>query len=126
MHGTLAELHLEAHPTRPSRQAAEEAVRTLIRLTGDNPDREGLVDTPARVVHAYSEWFEGYDQDPADLLQRTFEEVGGYDDIVVLRGISFESCCEHHMAAIRGSVDIGYLPQGRVIGISKLSRVVDA
>jgi GTP cyclohydrolase I len=112
--------------SRPSREAAEEAVRTLIRWAGEIPAREGLLDTPARVVRAYEEWFEGYEQDPVEMLQRTFEEVGGYDDIVVLRDIPFESCCEHHMAAIRGIVHIGYLPRGRVVGISKLARVVDA
>jgi GTP cyclohydrolase IA len=112
--------------SRPSREAAEEAVRTLIRWAGEIPAREGLLDTPARVVRAYEEWFEGYEQDPVEMLQRTFEEVGGYDDIVVLRDIPFESCCEHHMAAIRGIVHVGYLPRGRVVGISKLARVVDA
>ncbi len=112
--------------SRPSREAAEEAVRTLIRWAGETPAREGLLDTPARVVRAYEEWFEGYGQDPVEMLQRTFEEVGGYDDIVVLRDIPFESCCEHHMAAIRGIVHIGYLPRGRVVGISKMARVVDA
>jgi GTP cyclohydrolase I len=112
--------------SRPSREAAEEAVRTLIRWAGEIPAREGLLDTPARVVRAYEEWFEGYEQDPVEMLQRTFEEVGGYDDIVVLRDIPFESCCEHHMAAIRGIVHIGYLPRGRGVGISKLARVVDA
>jgi GTP cyclohydrolase I len=101
-------------------------VRTLIRWAGDDPEREGLVDTPARVTRAYAEWFEGYDQDPVAILQRTFEEVGGYDDMVTLRDIPFESCCEHHMAAIHGVVHVGYLPGGRVVGISKLSRVVDA
>jgi GTP cyclohydrolase IA len=112
--------------SRPSREAAEEAVRTLIRWAGETPAREGLLDTPARVVRAYEEWFEGYEQDPVEMLQRTFEEVGGYDDIVVLRDIPFESCCEHHMAAIRGIVHVGYLPRDRVVGISKLARVVDA
>ena len=127
MHGTLTHLPVETTgPERPTRAAAEEAVRTLIRWTGEDPSREGLIETPARVVRAYAEWFEGYTQDPADILQRTFEEVGGYGDIVVLRDIPFESCCEHHMAAIRGTVDVGYLPNGRVIGISKLARVVDA
>jgi GTP cyclohydrolase IA len=127
MHGTLAKLRIETQERdRPSRDAAEEAVRTLIRWAGEDPGREGLVDTPARVVRAYSEWFEGYEQDPAEMLQRTFEEVGGYDDIVVLRDIPFESCCEHHMAAIRGTVHVGYLPRTRVVGISKISRVIDA
>jgi len=127
MHGTLAKLHIETETTkRPSRAAAEEAVRTLIRWAGEDPDREGLADTPERVVRAYTEWFEGYRQDPAEILHRTFEEVGGYDEVVVLRDIPFESCCEHHMAAIRGTVHVGYLPQNRVVGISKLARVVDA
>jgi GTP cyclohydrolase I len=111
---------------RPSRDEAEEAVRTLIRWAGESPGREGLVDTPARVIRAYEEWFEGYEQDPAEMLERTFEEVGGYDGMVVLRDIPFESCCEHHMAAIRGIVHVGYLPRRRVVGISKFARVVDA
>jgi GTP cyclohydrolase IA len=135
MHGTLPNFHIETGlafhteaeaAQRPSRDAAEEAVRTLIRWAGDDPAREGLVDTPARVARAYAEWFAGYDQDPAEILQRTFKEVGGYDDVVALRAIPFESWCEHHMATIRGTVDIGYLPRDRVVGISKLSRVVDA
>ena len=134
MHGTLPNFDIEnglalltetEAGQRPSREAAEEAVRTLIRWAGDDPGREGLVDTPARVARAYAEWFAGYDQDPADILQRTFEEVGGYDDVVALRGIPFESWCEHHMATIRGTVDIGYLPRDRVVGISKLARLVD-
>jgi GTP cyclohydrolase IA len=127
MHGTLAKLQIEPEGRdRPSREAAEQAVRTLIRWAGEDPDREGLVETPARVTRAYAEWFEGYGQDPAEILRRTFEEVGGYDDIVVLRDIPFESCCEHHMATIRGTVHVGYLPRDRVVGISKLARVVDA
>ena len=127
MHGTLDRLDIEDFDAaRPSREAAEQAVRTLIRWAGEAPGREGLLDTPKRVVRAYEEWFEGYDQDPADMLRRTFEEVGGYDDLVVLRDIPFESCCEHHMAAIRGTVHVGYLPRDRVVGISKLARVVDA
>lgn len=127
MHGTLTKLPVQTEiAARPDRDAAEAAVRTLIRWAGEDPSREGLVDTPARVVRAYAEWFEGYTQDPAGILQRTFEEVGGYGDIVVLRDIPFESCCEHHMAAISGTVHVGYLPNGRVVGISKLARVVDA
>src|SRR5829696_4785248 len=127
MHGTLAKLNIGSEVrSRPSREMAEEAVRTLIRWAGEGPEREGLSETPARVTRAYAEWFEGYGQDPAEILQRTFEEVGGYDDIVVLRDIPFESCCEHHMAAIRGTVTIGYLPRHRFVGISKLARVVDA
>src|SRR3977135_2824686 len=108
---------------RPSREAAEDAVRTLIRWSGDDPDREGLVGTPARVVRAYEEWFAGYFEDPRAYLKRTFEEVGGYDEIVLLRDIRFESHCEHHMAPIIGRVHIGYLPRDRVVGISKLARL---
>lgn len=125
MHGTIQRIESSADE-RPSRKEAEEAVRVLLRWAGDAPTREGLVETPARVVRAYEEWFKGYCEDPAALLARTFDEVGGYDELVVLRGIPFQSCCEHHMAAITGTVDIGYLPQGRVVGISKLARVVDA
>jgi GTP cyclohydrolase I len=110
---------------RPSRAAAEEAVRTLIRWSGDDPDREGLLGTPARVVRAYEEWFAGYAEDPRDYLKRTFEEVGGYDEIVLLRDITFVSHCEHHMAPIIGRAHIGYLPRNRVLGISKLARLVD-
>lgn len=110
---------------RPAREEAEAAVRTLIRWAGDDPDREGLAATPARVVRAYEEWFNGYGEDPAELLQRTFEEAGGYDDIVLLRDIRFESHCEHHMAPIIGRAHIGYLPRSRVVGISKLARLVE-
>lgn len=110
---------------QPTQSEAENAVRTLIRWVGDDPDREGLKATPARVARAYKEWFSGYDEDPSDYLQRTFEEVGGYDEMVVLRDIRFESHCEHHIAPIIGSVHIGYLPRNRVIGISKLARLVD-
>ncbi len=109
---------------RPSREEAEQAVRTLIRWAGDNPTREGLVSTPARVVRAYQEWFAGYAEDPEDLLQRTFEEVGGYDEIVLLRDIRFTSHCEHHMAPIFGRAHIGYLPRNRVVGLSKLARLI--
>jgi len=108
-----------------TREAAEEAVRTLLRWAGDDPAREGLRDTPARVVSAYREWFSGYGSDPADYLRRTFEEVGGYDEMVVLRDIAFESHCEHHMAPIIGRVHVGYLPTDKVVGISKLARVVE-
>ena len=111
---------------RPSRAEAEAAVRTLIRWAGDEPSREGLRATPARVARAYEEWFCGYRQDPASLLSRTFEEVGGYDDLVMLRDIPLQSTCEHHMAAIRGVVHIAYLPNRRVVGISKLARLVEA
>jgi GTP cyclohydrolase I len=113
-------------PDRPSRTEAEDAVRTLIRWAGDNPKREGLRTTPARVVRAYEEWFSGYDDDPRVYLQRTFEEVAGYDEMVLLRNIRFESHCEHHMAPIIGRVHVGYLPRNRVIGISKLARLVEA
>ncbi|MGH8201278.1 MAG: GTP cyclohydrolase I FolE [Steroidobacteraceae bacterium] len=108
-----------------TRKAAEEAVRVLLRWAGDDPQREGLRDTPSRVVSAYREWFAGYDSDPADYLRRTFEEVGGYDEMIVLRDIAFESHCEHHMAPIIGRVHVGYLPTDKVVGISKLARVVD-
>ncbi len=109
-----------------TRGQAEDAVRTLLRWAGDDPAREGLLDTPRRVVDAYGEWFAGYALDPDDYLQRTFEHVGGYDGMVVLRDIQFESHCEHHMAPIIGRVHIGYLPNGKVVGISKLARVVEA
>jgi len=110
---------------KPSRAEAEAAVRTLIRWAGDDPDREGLLATPARVIAAYEEWYSGYGQNPRDYLQRTFEEVGGYDEIVLLRNIRFESHCEHHMAPVLGRVHVGYLPRNRVVGISKLARLVD-
>jgi GTP cyclohydrolase IA len=110
---------------RPTRTEAEDAVRTLIRWAGDDPDREGLRATPARAVRAYEEWFAGYDEDPREYLKRTFEEVAGYDEIVVLRDIRFESYCEHHLAPIIGRAHIGYLPDTRVVGISKLARLVD-
>jgi len=113
-------------PNRPSRTEAESAVRTLIRWIGDNPDREGLLGTPSRVVRAYEEWYAGYDEDPRDYLARTFEEVAGYDEIVLLRDVRFVSHCEHHMAPIVGRVHIAYLPRNRVVGISKLVRLVDA
>ena len=112
-------------PNRPSRSDAEDAVRTLIRWAGDDPDREGLRGTPARAVRAYEEWFAGYNEDPRDYLKRTFEEVAGYDEIVLLRDIRFESYCEHHLAPIIGRAHIGYLPHTRVVGISKLARLVD-
>src|SRR5262245_28581295 len=112
--------------TRPTRSEAEEAVRTLIRWAGDDPAREGLRDTPARVVRAYREWFAGYGENPDSLLARTVDEVGGYSEAVLLRDIPVQSTCEHHMAAIRGRAHIAYLPNGRVVGISKLARLVDA
>ena len=114
-----------ASTDRPTREEAEAAVRTLLRWAGDDPTREGLVDTPARVVRAYEEFFAGYAVDPVALLERTFEETDGYDEMVVLRDIRFESFCEHHIAPIIGRVHIAYLPDRRVIGISKLARLVE-
>jgi GTP cyclohydrolase I len=113
-------------PKRPSREEAEHAVQTLLRWAGDDPGREGLKDTPARVAKAFEDWFSGYDQDPEAYLARTFEEVAGYDDMVILRDIRFESHCEHHLAPIIGRAHVGYLPTSRVVGISKLARVVEA
>jgi GTP cyclohydrolase I len=112
-------------PSRPTREQAEEAVRTLIRWTGDDPAREGLRDTPARVARAYEEFFAGYGQDPREILQRTFSEVEGYDEMIVMNDIRFESHCEHHMVPIIGKAHIGYLPDKRVVGISKLARLVE-
>lgn len=111
---------------RPTQAQAEDAVKTLLLWAGDDPAREGLLDTPKRVAKAYREWFAGYEDDPRDVLLRSFEEVEGYDEMVVLRDIRLESMCEHHMAPIIGRVHVGYLPAGRVVGISKLARVVDA
>ncbi len=113
-------------PPSVSREAAMAAVRTLLAWAGENPDREGLIDTPRRVVDAYGDWFSGYALDPDEYLARTFEEVAGYDEMIVLRDIEFESHCEHHMAPIIGRAHVGYLPDGKVVGISKLARVVDA
>ena len=110
----------------PSREDAEAAVRTLLRWAGEDPQREGLLDTPRRVVEAYRDWFSGYAEDPAEYLERTFEEVAGYDEMIVLRDIEFASHCEHHMAPIIGRAHVGYLPTDRVVGISKLARVVEA
>jgi len=115
-----------AKPRKPSRKQAEEAIRTLLLWAGDDPTREGLVDTPARVVRAYEDWFSGYKEDPLQYLKRTFEEVEGYDEMIVLRDIEFESHCEHHMAPIIGHAHVGYLPDNKVVGISKLARVVEA
>jgi GTP cyclohydrolase I len=111
---------------RPSREEAERAIRTLILWAGDDPDREGMRETPKRVAKAFEDWFSGYDQDPQEYLSRTFEEVEGYDEMVTLKDIRFESHCEHHLAPIIGKVHIGYLPNNKVVGISKLARVVDA
>jgi GTP cyclohydrolase I len=116
----------EAESDRPTRDEAEAAIRTLLRWAGDDPDREGLRDTPARVARAYQEFFVGYATDPTAMLARTFEETEGYDEIVLLRDIRLESTCEHHMAPIIGRVHVAYLPHRRVVGISKLARVVDA
>jgi GTP cyclohydrolase IA len=111
---------------RPSRAEAEQAVRTLLRWAGDDPAREGLLGTPDRVARAYKEFFSGYDVDPVAFLKRTFEEIDGYDELIVLRDIRFESHCEHHLAPIIGRAHIGYLPNKRVVGISKLARVLEA
>jgi GTP cyclohydrolase I len=111
---------------RPDRAAVEDAFRTIIGWTGDDPQRDGLIETPARVARAFEEFFAGYRQDPALILQKTFEEIEGYDDMIVLRGIRFESHCEHHLAPIIGRAWVAYIPSGRVVGISKLARVVEA
>jgi len=124
--GPIVTLASDEGEGRPSRDEAEAAVRTLIRWAGEDPDREGLLGTPDRVVRSYEEFFAGYNTDPGEMLQRTFEEVEGYDEVVALRDIRLESYCEHHMVPIIGRVHIGYLPDRRVVGISKLARVVDA
>jgi GTP cyclohydrolase I len=116
---------MDLEAARPKREEAEEAVRTLIRWARDDPGREGLRDTPGRVVRAYEEFFAGYLQDPNEILQRTFSEVGGYDEMVVMTDIRFESHCEHHMVPIIGKAHVGYLPDRRVVGISKLARLVE-
>ena len=110
---------------RAGRDEAEQAVRTLLKWIGDDPEREGLRGTPARVVKAFEDWYSGYGEDPVEFLRRTFYEVDGYDEMIVLRDISFESHCEHHMAPIIGKVHVGYLPDRKVVGISKLARVVE-
>lgn len=115
-----------ASVARPSRAEAEDAVRVLLRWAGDDPSREGLLDTPARVVRAYEEFFAGYEHDPREILSRTFSEVDGYDEMIVLKDIRFESYCEHHMVPIIGRAHVAYLPEHRVVGISKLARLVDA
>jgi GTP cyclohydrolase I len=110
---------------RPRRAEVEAAVRILIRWTGDHPERDGLLETPARVTRAFEEFFAGYDQDPTEIPEKTFEEIEGYDEMIVLRGIRFESHCEHHMSPIIGQAWVAYIPNGRVVGISKLARIVD-
>jgi GTP cyclohydrolase IA len=120
----ISALRTEAY--RPDRADVEAAFRTIIRWAGDDPERDGLIETPARVARAFEEFFAGYGQDPAMILQKTFEETEGYDDMIVLRGIRFESHCEHHMAPIIGHAWVAYVPNDRVVGISKLARVVEA
>lgn len=115
----------KAKSARPSREKAEEAVRTLIAWAGDDPTREGLLDTPSRVVKAYEEWFTGYGRNPTDVLGRTFGETDGYDEMVTLRHVRFESHCEHHLAPIIGRIHVGYMPRNRVIGISKIARLIE-
>jgi GTP cyclohydrolase I len=110
---------------RPSRTEVEAAFRTIIRWTGDNPDRDGLLNTPARLARAYEEYFRGYNEDPERILSTTFEETEGYDEMIILRGIRFESHCEHHIAPIIGRAWVAYIPDGRVVGISKLARIVE-
>lgn len=110
---------------RPSRTEVEAAFRTIIRWTGDNPDRDGLLNTPARLARAYEEYFRGYNEDPETILSTTFEETEGYDEMIILRGIRFESHCEHHIAPIIGRAWVAYIPNGRVVGISKLARIVE-
>ena len=117
---------MDAQVDRPTREQAEEAVKTLLRWAGDDPHREGLIDTPARVARAFEQWFAGYREDPLEFLERTFEEVEGYDDMVMLRSIRMESHCEHHLVPILGTAHIAYLPDRRVVGLSKLARVLDS
>lgn len=118
--------YFSAENGQPTKAQAEAAVRTLLRWAGDDPDREGLIDTPDRVVRAYQEFFSGYDTDPEDMLARTFEETDGYEEMVLLRDVRFESHCEHHMVPIIGVAHVAYIPNGRVVGISKLARVVES
>lgn len=115
-----------ANPSKPSRAETEAAFTTIIRWAGDDPSRDGLKETPARVARAFEEWFKGYSEDPEAILKKTFEEIEGYDEMIVLRGIRFESHCEHHMAPIIGRAWVAYIPRGRVVGISKLARLVNA
>ena len=122
----LKSASLPAANEKPTREEAEKAIRTMLLWAGDDPSREGLVDTPARVVRAFEDWFSGYNEDPEEYMRRTFEEVEGYDDMIVLRDIRFESHCEHHLAPIIGKAHVGYLPNNKVVGISKLARVVEA
>ena len=117
---------VQVRQLKPSQKQVENAVRTMLSWAGDDPDRRGLKETPSRVARAYKEWFRGYGEDPEKLLRRTFDETAGYDEIVTLRDIPFESFCEHHLAPITGFAHVGYLPNGRVVGISKMARVVDA
>ena len=119
-------MNKHSHPKKPTKDQAEEAVRTLIRWAGDDPEREGLIGTPDRVTRSYLEFFAGYNEDPDAYLSRTFEEVNGYDEMVVLKDIRVESYCEHHMVPIIGVAHVAYMPSNRVVGISKLARVVDA
>ncbi len=122
----LEPIRVQHHDDKPDRADVEAAVRTVIRWSGDNPDRDGLIETPARVARALEKSFAGYAQDPAATLQKSFDEIEGYDEMVVLRGIRFESHCEHHLAPILGRAWVAYVPDGRVVGISKLARVVEA
>jgi len=122
---TQAQAQAQAQENKPSRAEAEKAVRTLIAWAGDDPSREGLADTPKRVVEAYKEFFAGYEEDPDEVLRRTFKDSGGYNDIVMLRDITLESHCEHHMVAILGTVHVAYMPIDKIVGISKLARVVE-
>jgi GTP cyclohydrolase I len=126
VHLTMEEQEFPVTVTKPSREAAEAAVRTLIEWAGDDSGREGLVDTPQRVVRSYEEFFSGYASEPAEVLRRTFEETDGYDEMVILKCVTFESHCEHHMVPIIGLAHIAYIPNNRVVGISKLARVVEA
>ncbi len=121
----LEQLRVPHHDGRPDRAEVEAAIRTIIRWAGDDPDRDGLIETPARVTRALAESFVGYAQDPAAVLQKSFDEIEGYDEMVLLRGVRFESHCEHHLAPIIGRAWVAYMPEGRVVGISKLARVVE-
>jgi GTP cyclohydrolase IA len=121
-----AKLVKRAPAARPDRAEVENAFRTIIRWTGDDPERDGLIETPARLARAFEEYFAGYGQDPVLILEKTFEEIEGYDEMIVLRGIRFESHCEHHLAPIIGRAWVSYVPRGRVVGISKLARLVEA